>query len=266
MIANDNQMNVLDNIAAQLNVNPITNVALDAASVIIQDTFSNAQHKTAILAVIGLLEVRNPELAKILHRFNTMITTVNYDHLVTNALQNIRVPVSLNNLVHHPARQTHGMNTSDVFHLHGQYTDHDSSNGFTLFPGEYADVNNTVKMITLITNAMKDPNSASVSMILVGADGTIDDIHFKALWYVLGKIKSGGGDVPWFLPHIVLVKGGVNDVVGMFPNPNNGIVEKCRQIYNAFRVPLVPVVYGHNYPDLNNFLKNNLPNSALPEF
>jgi hypothetical protein len=216
--------------------------------------------------VIGLLEVRNPELAKILHRFNTMITTVNYDHLLTNALLNRRVPVSLNNLQHHPARQTQAMNTSDVFHLHGQYTDSDASNGFTLFPAEYADVENTVKMITLVKDAMRDPDSAAVNMILVGADGTIDDIHFKALWYVLGKLKSEGGDVPWFLSHIVLVKGCAGDVVGSFPNPNHPIVEKCRQIYNSFRVPLVPVVYGLDYPDLNGFLKNNSPKSALPEF
>ena len=255
---------------------------LDGASAIISTAFTRLDQRAAVREVLNMCKMTNDEVALALHGYKSTMVTMNYDYLVTNALPNLRTPQSLHTLVaiamaSESASTVNWINNgapdvASVYHLHGMMDDVANENGFTLFPEEYNDLTITTDLVRLVTRVIRNPNgSASHKLIFVGAEGTIDDPHFNALWHVLGKMKSGGGDVPWWIPHYVLVRMDLpaglvatdQAAIALLNRPppaEHRIVSKCLTIYNTHRILLIPIVYGFEYTDLAPFLIQHMPN------
>lgn len=268
-----------------------------AAAHLIERFKSKEVVRGAMHSIVKDFKLTNCAIANAVHMYKNraLITTTNYDFLLTKAINSSEwSPTTLHhlkdqelNVINAPFNVNAKMlRERSVYHLHGLYTDDiDAENGFTLMPSEYGNIDDSLRLVKLLANAVRGNDHKSAHLVFVGADATLEDEHFQLLWHVLGRLRSGGGAHPSTIEHLVLVRGRHGDVVGKPPDNNKLFVrgrddddavelsdkdkadiceghpiwKRCRQIFDNHQVLLVPIVYGMEYDRLAEFLTEYAP-------
>ncbi|KAI8823340.1 uncharacterized protein EV422DRAFT_350581 [Fimicolochytrium jonesii] len=202
---------------------------------------------------------RNAPLAHILHSLRAPIFTTNYDVLLEDATG--RFTLSIDDLL--KAQRTYRLKSEQhplaqhelyVFHLHGIFYD-DPERKFVLTSGEYAvtidDFIMALKPVLVDVGSKVKTGGMAFhrSMIFIGTGGTLQDIHFTALFASLYEHNTylESNNFERVMHYVLLTTHEATYLTDFTFEDSLGRLIHAHEL-------LVPVVYGEDYGDLPGYL------------
>jgi len=188
--------------------------------------------------------ITHPNRGLILHRLKHLILTTNYDTVIEDSVPHLRISIS------HIEAENHfpgGMFTDGeiigpgpmfgnpleqfVIHVHGRYFDIGPEHGFCFTPDEYENPVMLGPFINFMTKVV-----TTKSLVFIGAKGTVEDVHFLALW---DKVRETSKR------HYLLHNAAETEQMNQL----------AARILQGYQVTLVPIIYGDTNDDLWPFLE-----------
>lgn len=202
------------------------------------------KHRMIAQLILRCPTLEHPERAKILHSLRTLILTTNYDSSIEDSIPRDRISIShIEALKYFPNDVINGGSTLGpgpffqnplerfIIHVHGRYFDIGPEHGFCLTASEYNDNAMKQKFLDFMTGIV-----TTKSLIFIGAKGTVEDEHFKALWETVTFTSK---------THYILHR--LEDKTSI-----QQMVQRIRQTY---AVSITPICYGAR-DDLWTFLES----------